>query len=515
MNLPTRSPALRTPTILIVEDEAIVARDIRALLLGLGYQPVARATNASDAVALAGQWRPDLVLMDINLGRVNPNDSPADSDGIHAAQLIRERYFLPVIFLTAYSGGETLTRAKLAEPFGYITKPFTERELHTAIELALYKHQLEGERRRSESKFRALYDSTRDAVMLLDRDGFFDCNQATLATFGCASREAFCKLHPADVSPPVQPGGQPSLVLADQHIQRALAEGSLRFEWQHLRQATPFDAEVLLSALQLDGKTVLQAVVRDISERKRSEAALVAAKEEAERANHAKSQFLSSMSHELRTPMNAVLGFAQLLQADTLTPLHGRQVDYVEQIVRGGNHLMSLINDVLDLASVEAGRLSVQLEPVPVQALVAECLDLLKGAAALRGVRIQARGLASPFDAVRADRTRLRQVLLNLLSNAIKYNRDNGTVEVVCAAEGSALRISVSDQGPGLSAAQQARLFQLFERLDAAHGSVPGTGIGLALSKRLVQAMHGELGVASSVGQGCTFWLRLPLAGGA
>ena len=525
------APAAHKPTILVVEDEAIVARDIRMLLLGLGYQPVARAASAEEAVALAGQWRPDLVLMDINLARAGADgrghDAPAD--GICAAQRIRDEFFLPVIFLTAFTGGETLTRAKLAEPFGYITKPFTERDLHTAIEIALYKHQLEAERRRSQAKYRTLYDSTHDAVMLLDRDGFFDCNQATLATFGCASRDEFCSQHPADLSPLFQPGGVASITLADQHIQQAMAEGSLRFEWLHVRRNrgpkgdsvddpnpfTEFHAEVLLSALQLDGKTVLQAVVRDISDRKRAEQALIAAKEEAERANRAKSQFLSSMSHELRTPMNAVLGFAQLLQLDPLLPLQGRQIEYVKQILRGGNHLMSLINDVLDLASVEAGRLSVRLEPVAVRALVLECLDLLEGDASQRGIQIQVLGPAAALDVVAADRTRLRQVLLNLLSNAIKYNREQGVLKVVCADDGPTLCISVSDQGAGLSAAHQQRLFQLFERLDAVNGTVPGTGIGLALSKRLVQAMHGEMGVISSVGQGCTFWLRLPLADAA
>ncbi len=511
------------PRILVAEDEAIVARDICALLLRMGYEPVARAASAKEAIALAEKWQPDLVLMDISLADSNLaspwTGAKTGMDGIGAAQVIRQSFLLPVIFLTAYSGGETLTRAKLAEPFGYVTKPFTERELHTAIEIALYKHQVEAERWRSETKFRTLFDSSRDAVMLLDNEAFFDCNAATLATFGCSSRADFCSKHPADLSPPLQPNGQDSRALANRHIERALAEGSRRFEWQHLRldTAEAFDAEVSLSALQLDGKHVLQAVVRDISARKRDQAALLAAKVEAERANLAKSQFLSHMSHELRTPMNAVLGFAQLLQADQDMPLRGHQIDYVKQIVHGGEHLMSLINDVLDLASVEAGRLSVFIEAVPMAALLDECLAMVAVAARQRGIVLSVNSDLGPAAAVWADRTRLSQVLLNLLSNAIKYNREKGVVEVALGVDSSAkqVHIKVTDQGPGLSSEDQQRLFQLFERLGAANGSVAGTGIGLALSKRLVLAMQGEMGLRSSLGQGCSFWLRLPQAGPA
>jgi PAS domain S-box-containing protein len=509
----------KKPRIVVAEDEAIVARDICALLLRMGYEPVARAASAQEAIAMTEQWRPDLVLMDINLAGSNAvsqrGGHEAGMDGIGAAQVIRQRFLLPVIFLTAYSGGETLTRAKLAEPFGYVTKPFTEHDLHTAIELALYKHQVEAERWRSETKFRTLFNSSRDAVMLFDGEAFEDCNPATLVTFGCSSRAEFCTKHPADLSPPVQPDGQDSRGLANRHIERALAEGSLRFEWQHLRQDTAalFDAEVLLSALQLDGKPFVQAVVRDISARKRDEAALLAAKAEAERANLAKSLFLSNMSHELRTPMNAVLGFAQLLQGDQDLPLRGHQVEYVRQIVHGGELLMRLINDVLDLASIEAGHLSVRLQPVPIAALLQECLTMVAGTAAQRGVVLSVDSRLDPATAVFSDRTRLSQVLLNLLSNAIKYNREQGTVEVALAvgADARHLHMRVTDQGPGLSVEHQQRLFQAFERLGAVGGSVPGTGIGLALSKRLVLAMHGEIGVHSQLGRGCTFWLRLPL----
>jgi PAS domain S-box-containing protein len=250
----------------------------------------------------------------------------------------------------------------------------------------------------------------------------------------------------------------------------------------------------------------------DITARKLAEAALIAARDEAERANRAKSTFLSSMSHELRTPMNAILGFGQLLLSDPERPLADPQREQLVEILRGARHLLELINEVLDLAQVETGRLQVELEPVPVAELLDECVGLLQPLAAVEGIAVAVVDAAAGGGWISADRTRMKQVLLNLLSNAIKYNRPGGEVRIACVAEGAALRIEVIDSGPGLSAEQGARLFNEFERLDAANTGVEGAGLGLALSKHLMHAMGGEIGLTSEVGIGSTFWIRLPRA---
>jgi PAS domain S-box-containing protein len=249
----------------------------------------------------------------------------------------------------------------------------------------------------------------------------------------------------------------------------------------------------------------------EITERKAAEVALIAAKEEAERANRAKSDFLSRMSHELRTPLNAVLGFGQLMQADATDPLSPRQRDRVHDLLRGGRHLLSLINDVLDLARIEAGTLHLQLAPVDLAELARDSLQLVQPMAAERGITLGLQLAAGGPAQVLADATRLKQVLLNLLSNAIKYNHDGGSVQVALVAEpgGDTVRLEVRDSGPGLSASQQERLFQAFERLDADRSSVEGTGIGLALSKWLVDLMNGQIGVQSAPGEGSCFWVRL------
>jgi PAS domain S-box-containing protein len=250
----------------------------------------------------------------------------------------------------------------------------------------------------------------------------------------------------------------------------------------------------------------------DISARKAAEAALIAAKDEAERANRAKSQFVSSMSHELRTPMNAILGFGQLLIADPARPLAPHQHGYVHEILRGGRHLLSLINEVLDLAQVETGKLRISLEPVRLAEVLGECLGLLQPIARESEIGVTVDDDRACDCLVHADRTRLKQVLLNLLSNAIKYNRSAGEVRVVCSADADHVRIAITDTGAGLDEAQRSRLFQAFERLDAGRTPVEGAGLGLVLSKRLVDAMHGTIGLESEVGVGSTFWIRLPRA---
>ena len=249
-------------------------------------------------------------------------------------------------------------------------------------------------------------------------------------------------------------------------------------------------------------------VVQDITRRKQAEEELILAREEAERANRAKSEFLSSMSHELRTPMNVILGFGQLLEADTSTPLAPSQMEDVQQILKAGGHLLTLINEVLDLARIESGKIDLSIESVCAADVLRECMDLVEPLARQRGIQV-VNELGATFN-VQADRTRLRQALINLLSNAVKYNRENGTIRcaAVRTAEGM-VRIGISDTGVGLTPAQQRGLFQAFNRLGAENSAVEGSGIGLALTRDLVELMGGKVGVESVVGEGSTFWIDL------
>lgn len=249
------------------------------------------------------------------------------------------------------------------------------------------------------------------------------------------------------------------------------------------------------------------AISSDITERKHAEDEIKAARLEAERANRAKSDFLSRMSHDLRTPLNAVLGFAQLLAADTLTE---EQEDSVRQIRRGGEHLLDLINEVLDIARIEAGQLSLSPEPVEVREIVGHAVALVAPLARQRQIAVVTEDSPLSLLSVVADRQRLNQILLNLLSNAVKYNRESGSVIVGFErVSSSVLRIKVSDTGAGIPPQKLRLLFRPFERLGAESTAIEGTGLGLTLSRGLAEAMGGTIGVTSRVNSGSTFWVDL------
>jgi PAS domain S-box-containing protein len=250
-------------------------------------------------------------------------------------------------------------------------------------------------------------------------------------------------------------------------------------------------------------------VIRDVTERRRTEEALRATRETAEAASRAKSEFLSRMSHELRTPLNAILGFGQLMELDATTP---DQHESATQILKGGRHLLALINEVLDITGIESGRLAVSTEPVLVGEVVAEVLGLMEPLAAARRIELSS-DPASPGDQFAlADRQRLKQVLLNFVANAIKYNREGGRASIKWTdAETGCVRVVVTDTGLGIPADKIHRLFTPFDRLGT-EAPAEGTGLGLAVSKRLAEAMKGAIGVDTTVGVGSTFWIELPPA---
>ncbi len=253
---------------------------------------------------------------------------------------------------------------------------------------------------------------------------------------------------------------------------------------------------------------------RDVTERKHFELALQENNVELERAiaaadkaNLAKSNFLSSMSHELRTPLNAILGFGQLMESESPAPTPSQKAS-IHQILQAGWYLLELINEILDLALIESGKLSISLESVLLDDIMLECQSMIESQAEKRGIRISFPSFEQPCF-VNADRTRVKQILINLLSNAIKYNQAGGSVLVECTASPPrSIRISIRDTGAGLPPDKLAQLFQPFNRLGQEASTEEGTGIGLVVTKRLVDLMGGAIGVTSMVGVGSTFWVE-------
>jgi PAS domain S-box-containing protein len=286
------------------------------------------------------------------------------------------------------------------------------------------------------------------------------------------------------------------------------------YELTYIRKdGSRFPAIVSVTSLR-DGDGVLIGYLligTDNSARKQAELELNKAVAAADKANRAKSDFLSNMSHELRTPLNAILGFAQLLGSASPPP-NAPQKRSIDQILKAGWYLLELINEILDLALIESGTLTMSNEPVSLAEVLSECHAMIEPQARSRGISMS----FPQFDApsfVTADRTRVKQVLINLLFNAVKYNRPDGTVAVECSRVPSgAVRISVRDTGDGLSPDKLEQLFQPFNRLGKEFGSVEGTGIGLVVTKRLVELMGGKIGVDSVVGEGSVFWAELALA---
>ncbi len=272
-----------------------------------------------------------------------------------------------------------------------------------------------------------------------------------------------------------------------------------------------FMVELVTTPIKLRDTTIISCLLRDMTERQQYEQMLINARDEAESANRAKSEFLSSMSHELRTPLNAILGFSQLLE---MSLQDEENIASVRQILVAGEHLLALINDVLDLSRIEAGHFEVESESVDIGPLVTECIELTRPLAEKGNIQISSRFSNDGETVLQADRRRLKQILINLLSNAIKYNRVNGSVMVVSEqTRDRRLRITISDTGTGVAKEKQSSIFQPFERAGIDHISgIEGTGIGLAVTQKLLEMMNGEIDMSSVPGEGSSFWITLPLS---
>ncbi len=354
-------------------------------------------------------------------------------------------------------------------------------------------------------KSRAIFDAAVDSIIVLDEDLTVVEASPSNDDFFSFSKEATEGMYALDF---VHPDDHPAVLDA---INRGFENNeviTVRYRGLHTNgQWVAIESRG--RAIRDERGTPTGAVIisRDITKVVEAQRVLEAAKTEAEQANIAKSEFMSRMSHELRTPLNSVLGFAQILQMELKSP---EELELIGYIMKSGGYLLELINEVLDISRVESGSIAVSLELVSVNDLVSQCVAFVAPQAGESDIEI-VNHCSEEFE-VRADPLRLEQVLVHLLTNAIKFNRRGGTVTLTSVDVDGRMRLSVTDTGPGVAPQLHDRLFAPFDRLDAESKGIDGTGLGLALSKGLVEAFGGSLGVESAVGEGSTFWMELLVA---
>ncbi|MDM8547360.1 transporter substrate-binding domain-containing protein [Candidatus Venteria ishoeyi] len=360
----------------------------------------------------------------------------------------------------------------------------------------------------SEEKYRRLFELSDDPMWLICDHQLILANTAAVRILGYNSALELSNQHPAAHSPPYQHSGQASKQLADKMMQLAYHHGHHHFEWLHQkRNGSVFPVEVSLTRIPYEGENALFCIWRDITDRIKTQHALQKAKEEAEAANRAKSAFLANMSHELRTPLNAIMGFAQILaQSPRLGDSDKRQVN---SIYRGGEYLLILINDILDLAKVEAGRIELFPTAINIQLFVQELVDMFRLRAKKKNINFKYHTDISLPNGIYADATRLRQILVNLLGNAVKFT-EQGHVCLQISYDDDTLHIHVEDTGIGIAPEQHEEIFQPFSQTSENRYKAQGTGLGLSITRQIIELMGGTLSLESQLGQGSCFYVQVP-----
>jgi PAS domain S-box-containing protein len=488
--------------ILVVEDEVIVARTIANQLTQLGYTVVGTASSGTAAIAKANQTQPDLVLMDVML--------KGNMDGITAASQICTQRDVPIVFLTAYADENTLQRAKNTLPLGYIVKPFSPGELRVAVELALFKHQVEKELKANRAYLATLLHSMNDAVVATDEHGMITfMNPAAEALTGWREADAFGK----DATEVLRLVDEVTDLPIDHPVAQVLKtqEVTILNEFTALvnRNGDRIPIGDSASPLQrrLEGIGGVVVVFWDMSAYRRSEL-LQQALEKEQELNQLKSQFVSTVSHEFRNPLTVIRTAAELIELHGARTSDDKMKTYVQRIKNSVQQMNHLMEDVLVMGQVEAERLRFNPALIDLQQL---CQDLLEECAlnlsdAHEMVFIHSENPPETW----MDANLLRLILSNLLNNAIKYSPSGGRIHFSYTYPNEQTVIfTVQDHGIGIPQAEQAQLFESFFRASNTR-SIQGTGLGLAIVKRCVELHQGQIQVSSEVNVGTTFTLTLP-----
>jgi signal transduction histidine kinase/GGDEF domain-containing protein len=459
--------------ILVVEDESIVAIDIQKTLQNLGYDVPAVVPSGQAAIEKAGKDRPDLVLMDIVL--------KGQMDGIEAAEQIHSRFNIPVVYLTAYADDKILKRAKITEPFGYIIKPFEDRELKVIIEMALYKAKIENELKASKASFHNIVEKSADGIVIVDSDGIVQfVNHAAELLFGRKAADLVGEMF-----------GLP--VMSDEVMELDVIRDDKE----------PGIAEMRVVETQWDSQRAWLALLRDITERKKAE-------EKLKETMKIKSEFISTVSHELRTPLTSIKGGIAFVLNGLAGDINEEQKELLGIAKKNVDRLARLINDVLDFEKLGSGKMKFNLQANDINQILKDVYETTASSAKNVGLDLLLE-LDSSLPRCSFDSDKITQVLTNLVTNALKFT-EKGTITIKTTKTEDAVQVSVSDTGYGIRKEDMPKLFNRFEQLG--HGGdtkTGGTGLGLAISKEIIERHGGKICVESNPGKGSKFTFTLPV----
>lgn len=513
---PKPAPRAALPRVLIVEDEAIVAMDFQRRLTRLGYTVTGVAYDGQQAIQKAGETRPELILMDINLGK--------GLSGIETALIIQQHQNLPIIYVTANSDADTVRRAARSCPFGYVLKPFEDRELETAIQMGMVKHEVECRLRESERRFNATLTSMADGLVATDAGGrveFF--NPSAEAITGWPQSQVLGRRLTEVLRLHEDSGATTNTDFIVALGAQPMPPHGSRTARLERRDGLQVPVEYRAASIRDERHNLAGIVVSfsDIRERQRAEEAIRCAQLDLARAHaeltrkHEELQsFYHTVSHEVKTPLTSAREFVALVLESLAGPINQTQREYLSLALESCDQMRDCINDLLDATRLETGKMSVELRSASLGELASRVVAMLKPAAEHKHIHLSAT-VKPGVPEVAMDETRIAQVLSNLLNNAIKFTAAGGLVAVTVglAPERSDwVLVTVADTGRGIPADQLDRIFdRLYQVKGPEEAGCGGLGLGLHICHELVTLHGGTIRVESAVGKGSTFYVTLPL----